>query len=139
VESPETSNLPLRKGKAMKVLVCGSRYWTDYAMIHDRLSTLPLGTTIIQGMAPGADSCARLAAIRLGFKYEDYPAKWSKYGKGAGPIRNQQMIEQKPDLVIAFHEDFEKSKGTNDMLERAVDAIILWELINAEGEVTLDG
>lgn len=120
----------------MKVLVCGSRYWGDYDMIKTRLSTLPKGTIIIQGDARGADYLARQAALELGFVYWDFPADWDQYGKSAGHIRNQEMLEQKPDLVLAFHEDFAKSKGTNDMLERTMKAGIPWELINADGEVT---
>ncbi len=39
-----------------------------------------------------------------------------KYGKSAGSIRNQQMIDEgKPDLVVAFPGGF----GTKDMVRRA--------------------
>ncbi len=44
------------------------------------------------------------------------PADWDKFGKGAGPIRNQQMIDEgKPDLVVAFP----GGTGTADMVKRA--------------------
>ena len=29
------------------------------------------------------------------------------------------MLELKPDLVVAFHSDLERSKGTADMVRRA--------------------
>jgi hypothetical protein len=29
-------------------------------------------------------------------------ANWRKYGPAAGPIRNQQMLDWGPDLVVAF-------------------------------------
>jgi hypothetical protein len=76
--------------------------------------------TVITGGCRGADSLAILAAKELGFDYRVYPANWSKYGKSAGPKRNQNMIDiEKPVLVIAFHDDIDNSKGTKDMLKRA--------------------
>ncbi len=41
--------------------------------------------------------------------------------KAAGPIRNQQMLDEEPDidLVIAIHEDPTLGKGTRDMVSRA--------------------
>lgn len=50
-----------------------------------------------------------------------YPADWDKYHRAAGHIRNQQMLaEGKPTLVLAFHHDLAKSKGTKDMVRRAL-------------------
>ncbi len=51
---------------------------------------------------------------------EKYPAKWNLYGKGAGHIRNKEMIDKgKPDKVVAFHSDISKSKGTRNMINQA--------------------
>lgn len=47
---------------------------------------------------------------------ERFPADWKKYGKAAGPIRNDQMA-QVADMVIAFWDG--KSKGTENMLRMA--------------------
>ena len=59
-------------------------------------------------------------AIKHGYKYEDYPADWDRFGRAAGPIRNKQMLDEgKPTLVIAVHEDISKSKGTKNMVEQA--------------------
>lgn len=47
---------------------------------------------------------------------ESYPADWKRDGRGAGPIRNQRMIDEgKPHIVIAFP----GGKGTADMVMRA--------------------
>ena len=48
--------------------------------------------------------------------------------RAAGPIRNQRMlVEGKPDLVIAFHDDLESSRGTKDMIKRSLKAgIRVW-------------
>jgi hypothetical protein len=107
----------------MKVLVTGSRDWTDQAMIDSVLDDLseqhgPL--TIIEGGARGADSCAKRWANTRDMECRTYRADWGRYRKGAGPVRNQQMLdEEHPDLVVAFHADLAASKGTADMVRRA--------------------
>jgi hypothetical protein len=48
-----------------------------------------------------------------------YKAEWDKHGRAAGPIRNQQMLDDgKPDLVLAFA----GGRGTDDMCRRAREA-----------------
>ena len=45
-------------------------------------------------------------AKELGLNVCVFNAEWKKYGKGAKPIRNQQMIDAGiPTRVIAFHEN----------------------------------
>ncbi len=104
----------------MKVLVCGSRDWEDYGAIVRELTKLPYDTVIIEGEARGADTLARQAASRQGYNVEAYPADWAQYGRAAGPIRNKQMLDEgKPDLVLAFSEDIENSRGTANMVMQA--------------------
>jgi len=75
---------------------------------------------IIAGGARGADTLAVRAARDCGLEFREYPAQWQRYGRSAGPIRNQQMIDmEKPQLVVAFHEDIDSSRGTRDMVARA--------------------
>jgi hypothetical protein len=62
---------------------------------------------------------ARKLAERIGWDVIKVPADWTKYGKAAGPIRNQEMLDMDPDLVLAFHSDLDNSKGTKDMVARA--------------------
>jgi hypothetical protein len=114
----------------MRVLVCGDRNWTDKQKIKDRLSQLPQWAIIVEGEARGADSLARECAEELGMEIEAYPANWKKYGKAAGPVRNQQMLDSGIDLVIAFHPYITSSKGTKDMVRRAKLARIDTEIIS---------
>ncbi len=105
----------------MRVLVCGSRKWTDYAVIEWRMKALPPWSVIIEGEARGVDRAARQIAKHLGLEVKPFPADWDKYGKAAGPIRNQQMLDEgKPDLVLAY--PMPDSVGTQDMIERAKKA-----------------
>lgn len=105
-----------------KVLICGDRNWTDKEKIREYVEILHKkhdDLVIIEGEARGADSLVRDCAKELGVIVEAYPADWNQYGRAAGPIRNQQMLETVPDMVIAFHDDIENSKGTKDMVNRA--------------------
>lgn len=122
----------------MKVLVCGDRNWKHrYYLdcILDDINVLYGIDEIIEGCANGADRDAGWPcpvevpevyfhrngwAERRRIAHRHFPADWKRYGKAAGPIRNQQMLDEgKPDMVIAFHENFNDSKGTKNMVEIA--------------------
>jgi hypothetical protein len=109
----------LARSEAMRVLVCGDRNWTDQVRITSRLAQLGLGHVIVHGAARGADTMAGVAAGNLDLSVDVYPAQWDKFGRSAGPIRNRQMLDTKPDLVIAFHSNIEASKGTKDCVNEA--------------------
>lgn len=113
----------------IRVLVCGDRDWTDYQMIRDQLATLledrpAEDIVVIEGEARGADSLSREAAYDLGiYQVRKFPADWKTLGKRAGPIRNAQMLKEgDPDLVWAFHDAIELSKGTKDMVDISTKA-----------------
>lgn len=110
----------------MRVLVCGDRHWTDGKVIHATLDHIHAEKRIdlvIEGGARGADRIGRRWAVDTGVNFIVYEANWYKYGRAAGPIRNTQMlVEGKPDLVVAFHNDIEKSRGTANMLKQAKKA-----------------
>lgn len=100
----------------MRILVCGDRNWTDKETIRKFLLEYN-PTVVIEGEARGADSLAREVAEEEGIVVEKYPADWNTNGKAAGPIRNQQMLKKgKPDMVLAFHDNLDKSKGTKHMI-----------------------
>lgn len=114
----------------MRVLVCGDRDWTDGMLVRQVLEKLR-PRVIIEGGARGADACARAVAPAIEAELLTFWAEWKKHGKAAGPIRNQRMLDEgKPDLVIAFHDDLGRSKGTNDMLARAERANVPTRLVN---------
>lgn len=99
----------------MKILVCGGRDYEDYDRLEDELNLMwrAYGNfTIISGMARGADSLAVKYAEKYDCPVEKYPADWVKYGSAAGPIRNQQMLDEgKPDIVVSCP----GGKGTDHM------------------------
>ena len=114
-----------------RLLICGDREWTNTVAIIREMVKLPKDTIIIQGCASGADTIAMKVAQVLGLellsaednhskKTPGFPAKWNVYGRRAGPVRNQQMLDEgKPNEVWAFHTNINKSKGTLHMIKIA--------------------
>ena len=107
-----------------RVLVCGDRNWTDRDLLFGILSEAHfyIGIScVIEGEARGADTMAREWAEERAITCEPYPANWAKFGRAAGPIRNTQMLnEGNPDIVYAFHDDIDASKGTGNMVKQAI-------------------
>ena len=105
----------------MRVLVCGGRNYNERGHIWETLYNIDVTRgpidCIIHGAATGADSAAMLwAQMTKRVKQESFAADWKTHGKGAGPIRNQRMLDEgKPDLVVAFP----GGKGTADMVRRS--------------------
>lgn len=111
----------------MRVLVCGGRNYGNQTTVWKTLTGIACDCrtpiVVINGGAKGADLLARewvrdqmRRAPRLAENCLTFPARWLEYGPKAGPIRNQQMIDEgKPDLVIAFP----GGRGTADMVRRA--------------------
>lgn len=109
-----------------RVLICGSRFFTDIESMRALIETFPSDTVIIHGAAPGADTYAAVCARQAGLQVEAYPADWDRYYKAAGRIRNTQMlVEGKPDIVYAFAGGpLSETKGTKDMVNQAREANI---------------
>jgi hypothetical protein len=119
----------------MRLIVTGSRDWTDSELIYAAMGyvkmawvTLPStrrGTReeaiLVHGACPtGADDIADRHAMRLGWNVERHPAQWSRYGKRAGYIRNAEMVEAGAEVCLAFIRN--NSRGATmcaDLAERA--------------------
>lgn len=104
----------------MRVLVCGSRHFSDKKLLEETLDGFDI-TEIVEGEARGADILARGYAEERSIPVRAFPADWERYGKAAGPIRNKQMlVEGQPELVIAFRGP--NSRGTKNMINQAEKA-----------------
>lgn len=112
----------------IKVLVTGSRHLEGeaaYMRICDAFEEAyqewDWGSLwVVHGDAPGADSIA--AVVAEGYlqvaQIQPVPADWETYGKAAGPIRNQRMVNLGGyNLCLAFPEP--DSNGTWDCVKRA--------------------
>lgn len=99
------------------MLVCGSRTFNDARVVEERMSRLPMGTTFIVGGARGADSIAEVLARSWEAHVMVIKPDWDTHGKRAGFLRNLQMLDQNPDLVLAFWDG--ESKGTQHTIREA--------------------
>jgi len=115
------------------VLVCGGRDYNNWAEFRDTLDDIfysrgwtteldDLGNclpavTIISGGARGADELAATYAMVNWTGYREYKADWTNHNKAAGPIRNQQMLDEEPDITLVIA--FPGGSGTADMVRRA--------------------
>lgn len=111
----------------MKVLVCGSRTWSDADAVRERLLELPPESVVIHGGARGADVMAATTATALGLSEQAFLPDWRRLGKRAGIVRNLEMLDEAPDLVIAFWDG--DSIGTKHTIDEAKRRGIPVELI----------
>ena len=102
----------------MRLLVTGGRNFADRDFLFatlDRLHAEHGFTLLIHGDARGADQLAGEWAQERGVAILARPADWLRYGGGDAPRRNRQMLDEKPDLVVAFP----GGSGTRNMVEIA--------------------
>lgn len=111
-----------------KVLVTGSRDLTDWQGLYAALDAVyeivgQYGMIVIHGDARGADSFADAWAVfRSNVTVVRVPADWNNDGRGAGPIRNQRMLELNPEVVLAFFKSGAANRGTTHMTKIASEA-----------------
>lgn len=126
----------------MRLLVCGSREWTDEVSVRREIARLS-PDYVIHGAAKGADSVAAYVATMWavaegrGLTVVPCPADWARYPRAAGIIRNRTMLEnERPDRGLAFGALWRKDQsrlivkapggwrltGTGDMVSRMLTA-----------------
>lgn len=105
-----------------RVVVAGCRDYNNYEQAREFIkiciSKIKKENEIVflSGDCRGADALGIRFAKEGGFRIEHYPAEWQKYGKSAGPKRNEIMA-QRCDFVICFWDG--KSRGTSSMISLA--------------------
>jgi len=88
-------------------------------VIRALVKTLGPPCVVIEGEARGADRIAAQEATAAGLTVLRFPAYWTTYGRSAGPIRNQQMLDEgQPEAGFAFYTDKSQSRGARDMASR---------------------
>lgn len=101
----------------MKVAVVGSRTITDYTIVREILGNYAI-TQIVSGGAKGIDSLAEQfsTSVMLPTAPKVFLPDWNLHGKGAGFIRNKQIVDY-ADMVVAIWDGV--SKGTQHSIEYA--------------------
>lgn len=110
--------------KEVFVTVAGPRDYTNKEFVDkmleeilsDILAKEVLPIHIVEGGAYGVDALAKLYALQNKLPYTEVKADWDKYGRSAGPRRNQKMAEMS-DYCIVF---FKGSRGSASMIAEAL-------------------
>lgn len=99
---------PILEISTLRVCICGGRKFDDTKYFAEFMEWVfaPRVTldnvTIVQGGATGADWLAKEWADIRKVNCQTYKAKWVRYGKRAGSVRNQEMLDSGLDFLIAF-------------------------------------
>lgn len=106
----------------MRILITGSRDHHDYNLVSQAIHNVVENSNsdeiiIVEGGARGADRLARNYGEKMGYTIETHNADWKQYGKRAGFLRNQKMVNLGADICLAF--PLENSRGTHDCVKRA--------------------
>ncbi len=111
-----------------RILVTGSRDWTDVETIRAALSDTwhglgcPPDAVLVQGECHlgGADKIAADLWREWGFPVEGHPAERGPDGHVLGPKRNAHMVSLGADVCLAFPLD--TSRGTRNCMRLARQA-----------------
>lgn len=108
----------------MKIIIAGSRSIKDYEFVKRCIENSPFKITeVVCGMADGVDILGKQYAEEKGLLVKEFPANWKSDGrKIAGFIRNEKMAKYADGLILIWDG---KSKGSKDMLKRAIKHKIL--------------
>lgn len=103
----------------MRVIVAGSRGFgaLDYPLVEEVCLTSGYWfTTILSGGAAGVDRLGEQFARNINAPVEQFLANWKRYGRSAGPRRNEEMARRAEALVAVWDG---KSSGTAHMISTA--------------------
>lgn len=117
---------------AMRIAIVGSRDWTNPDIVREYISRLPIDWVVISGHARGVDRYAESFARERGLLVESYPAEWERYGKKAGYIRNELLV-QRCDCLLAFWDL--KSRGTKHTIDLIQNTTKDYLVVGPDGPV----
>lgn len=111
-------------GEFMKkhLVIAGCRDYNDYQeakgfidrMVKEIRKTNEI--VVLSGGCRGADALGERYAKENGFEVRHFLPDWKKFGRAAGPRRNEQMAAA-ADYVICFWDG--QSRGTKSMIDCA--------------------
>ena len=120
----------------MRVAIVGSRKYPDLDRVRREVETLPAGTVVVSGGAPGVDRVAAETARARGLEVIEIKPDWEKHGKSAGMLRNPLIVKD-ADLVWAFWDGV--SKGTKNTIRHAQTKCKVVKLFISQKEPYMEG
>lgn len=102
-----------------KILVCGSRSFSDYDLLNatlDRLTMRFIRIVVLSGAAEGADTLGEKWAHSWWWSVLRYHPDYQTHGKKAPLVRNSEMVDY-ATRAVCFWDG--KSTGTADTIEKA--------------------
>jgi len=102
----------------MKVIIAGSRHMpkSDYPLVDKAVKDSGFDVTeVVCGLARGGDLLGERWGNEHGVSVTYFPAEWKRYGRAAGPIRNEQMALYGDALIVFLYPN---SRGSLNMLQQ---------------------
>ncbi|UJW32514.1 SLOG family protein [Saccharothrix sp. AJ9571] len=108
-----------RSAVVYRVLVTGSRGWSDRRVIRDALASMwHPDAVLVSGACPdGADALCEACWSHWSGRVERHPAQWRRFGRRAGCLRNTEMVAAGADVCLAFILD--QSRGASHTAQLA--------------------
>jgi SLOG family YspA-like protein len=105
----------------LKILVSGTREGVDFIVVKTMINHVIQNYkydnyVLLHGDAKGVDTQAATYCKSLNWEIRAFPSDWHKYGKSAGILRNQDMVNEQPDYGVFIPSV--NSIGTYDCLQR---------------------
>lgn len=120
----------------IRILVTGDREWACLGIAESVVTRLVarFGSeiVIVHGGAKGVDLAFELAAREQELATEVHEVDWEKYGRKAGPLSNQEMVDRGAELAVVVHRDLAGSRVAKDCVRRCLDAEIPVWLVDSE-------
>lgn len=106
----------------MKLLISGSRKKEERKLVDNILLKYRReyeDLVILVGDAMGIDAMVQMGCFSLDISFRVFIPLWEVYGKGAGIVRNKQMVEQCDEGIAIWDGVSRGTKNTIDLLYKA--------------------
>jgi hypothetical protein len=117
------------------ILVSGSRGFPHPELVTAKIKeVVQPGDRVLHGGTRGVDTIAAITAHSVGASVCCYPANWSVYGRQAGMVRNEVMLneaQRHPEYLVCIFWDGD-SRGTKHMIDLCRERQISFELIRSD-------
>ncbi len=101
----------------MRCIIAGSRNNIEYQNVFSAMGECPWSseiTEVVSGKARGVDTMGEQWAKENNIPIKEFPANWKKFGRSAGPRRNEEMGDYADALIAVWDGE---SKGTKHMID----------------------